>query len=196
MADPTGARTTNGVDKVAFPVLLGSVDDPDDGLIGFYLDGSDPFGTFHAVGPGSGGTEPARTIDTVAMSIADALTASTCLIDPRCPMHATTGYLPTQSMQIPTEMFRDAVARMAVTFLTAPILVARTSDPKPGSIALPRLLPGRQAGNWLFVDMAVDASGTQSHEATPVVALDTKQLFSKASYQLKDGWLSLQGFEE
>ena len=61
---------------------------------------------------------------------------------------------------------------------------------------MPRLLPGRQAGNWLFVDMAVDASGTQSHEATPVVALDTKQLFSKASYQLKDGWLSLQGFEE
>jgi hypothetical protein len=80
MADPTGARTTNGVDKVAFPVLLGSVDDPDDGLIGL-----------------------------------------TCLVDPRCPMHATTGYLPTQSMQIPTEMFRDAVARMAVTFLTAPI---------------------------------------------------------------------------
>jgi hypothetical protein len=194
MADPTGARTTNGLGKVAFPVLLGSVDDPDDGLIGFYLDGTDPFGTFHAVGPGSGSSVPARKIDTVAMSIADAPTALTCLIDPRCPMHATTGYLPTQSMQIPTEMFRDAVARMAVTFLTAPILVAHAS--KTGSIALPLPLPGRQAGNWSFVDMAVDASGTQIPEATPVVALDTKQVFGKASYQLKDGWLSLQGFEE
>jgi hypothetical protein len=61
---------------------------------------------------------------------------------------------------------------------------------------LPLPLPGRQPGNWSFVDMTVDASGTQSPEAMPVVALDTKQLFSKASYQLKDGWLSLQGFEE
>jgi hypothetical protein len=55
IADPTGARTTNGIDRVAFPVLLGGVDDPA-GLIGFYLDGADAPGTFYAARSRSGST--------------------------------------------------------------------------------------------------------------------------------------------
>jgi len=197
MADPTGARTTNGVDKVAFPVLLGSVDDPDDGLIGFYLDKSDPFGTFHAVGPGGGAAVPARKIDTVSVSIAEGPVAVTMLLDPRCHLHATTGYLPTQSMVIRTAMFRDAFARMAVTFLTAPVLVARQA---PGatddSIALPLPFSGLQQGDWTWVGVGADKTGKQTPNTASVVALDTGQVLANASYALRDGWLSLQDFED
>ncbi|MEN3347232.1 MAG: hypothetical protein V7632_867 [Bradyrhizobium sp.] len=44
--------------------------------------------------------------------------------------------------------------------------------------------------------MTVDGSGAQVPGSTPAVAIDPKQIFGNASYQLKDGWLSLKGFGE
>jgi hypothetical protein len=196
MNDPSGKRTTNGHGGVKFPVLLGSVDDPDDGLVGFYLDDTDRFGTFHAVGPGSGTDIPTRKIDTVAVDAANGAVTLTMLVDPRCQIHATTGYMPTQTIAIPAEMFRDAFARIAVTFLTAPVMLAAQG---PGAanptIALPLPLPGRQKGDWSWVSVTAETTGQVPH-STPAVALATGQIFNHSSYTLQDGWLSLQGFED
>jgi hypothetical protein len=60
-------RTTNGQEAVQFPVLVGSVEDPDDGLFGFYFDSS--FDTFHAIVPGGDSSIPTRTIGTVSVSV-------------------------------------------------------------------------------------------------------------------------------
>lgn len=117
----TTSRTTNGHDAVRFPVLVGSVEDADDGLLGFYLNSS--FDTFHSIVV-AGADIPTRTIGTVTVSVAGGPVELSMLIDPRCDIHATTGYMPTQSLRIPIEMFRAAFDNIAVTFLTAPILVA------------------------------------------------------------------------
>lgn len=193
----SASRTTNGHEAVNFPVLLGSVDDPDDGLVGFYLDASQsPFSTFYSVVPAQGSGIATRQIQTVNLSVAGSPIALTMIIDPRCHVHATTGYMPAQAVQIPPEMFRDAFAKMAVTFLTAPVL---TAVPPAGiahpPVALPLPLPGQQKGQWSWVSVVLEDNAQQA-TVSPTVALKPDQPFSQPSFNLQEGWLSLQDFEE
>ncbi|CAE6875710.1 hypothetical protein R69746_08764 [Paraburkholderia aspalathi] len=52
------------------------------------------------------------------------------LIDPRAPVHATTGILPTQSLSIPPDISAAAVSRLEMSFPIAPIL-------RPASLQMP-----------------------------------------------------------
>ena len=186
-----GSRTTNGHEHIEFPVLLGSAQDPDDGLAGFYVGPS--YDTFHTVVPKTYDGIPTRKIDTVTVSAAGDPVTVTMLIDPRCPVHATTGYMPVQSLQIPTETFRDAFAAMGVTFLTAPLLTAPAPD-TAGQVALPLPLPGVQRGGWSWVSVTV-AAGTRNSLTRDAVPLKARPPFGATASRLEDGWLLLQGAE-
>jgi hypothetical protein len=187
-------RTTNGHESVQFPVLVGSVDDPDDGLLGFYLGSA--FDTFHAVVPNGGGSIPTRKIDTVTVSVAGGPVVVSMLVDPRCDVHATTGYMPTQALRIPTAMFRDAFANIAVTFLTAPVLAAAQAKGSTPAMALPLPLPGQQGGDWSWLTVKGAHGGPrQVEEIKPVTPLKPGVPFGDPAYVLQDGWLSLKGFE-
>jgi hypothetical protein len=186
-----GSRTTNGHEHIEFPVLLGSAQDPDDGLAGFYVGPS--YDTFHTVVPKTYAGIPTRTIDTVTVSAAGAPVTVTMLIDPRCPVHATTGYMPVQSLQIPTETFRDAFAAMGVTFLTAPLLTGPAPD-TAGQVALPLPLPGVARGAWSWVSVTLTA-GTRNSLTRDAVPLKARPPFGATAYRLEDGWLLLQGAE-
>lgn len=186
-------RTTNRHEAVQFPILVGSVEDPDDGLVGFYLGSS--FDTFHAVVPG-GGSIPARKIDTVTVSVAGGPVTLSMIIDPRCDIHATTGYMPTQSLRIPTEMFRDAFKNIAVTFLTAPVLAAAQAEGATPSISLLLPLPGQQQGDWSWLTVKGAQGGPRKvEEVKPIVPLKPGVPFAEPRYELQEGWLSLKGFE-
>lgn len=195
-ASPQAARTTNGHEAVEFPVLVGSVEDPDDGLLGFYTGSS--YDTFYSVVTTQHAGLATRKIDTVKVSIAGGAATLTMIIDPRCHIHATTGYMPTQSLQVPTAMFRDAFAKLAVTFLTAPVLSAvapQTAD-TPMALLLP--LPGQQKGQWSWVTVRTkpDSSGARTPLIQPAVQATPGRPFSEPAYMLQEGWLSLSGFED
>ena len=191
----TTPRTTNGQEAVQFPVLVGSVEDPDDGLFGFYFDSS--FDTFHAIVPGGDNSIPTRTIGTVSVSVGGGPVVLSMLVDPRCDIHATTGYMPVQALRIPTEMFRDAFDNLAVTFLTAPVLAAAQAEDATPSIALPLPLPGQQDGDWSWLSVKGSDGGTRSvEEVKPVASLKPGVPFSDPRYELREGWLSLKGFEQ
>jgi hypothetical protein len=101
MDNPTGGRTTNGLEAVQFPVLLGSVSDPDDGLIGFYLDAAQsPFDTFYSVVAETGQGVANRQPQTVNVTVQGGPVMVTMVVDPRCAVHATTGYMPVQAVQV------------------------------------------------------------------------------------------------
>jgi hypothetical protein len=204
--NPTDGRTTNGHDAVQFPVLLGSVSDPDDGLIGFYLNAAqapfDTFDTFYSVVAETGQGVATRQPQTVSVSVQGGPVRVTMVVDPRCAVHATTGYMPVQAVQVPPEMFRDAFSRLAVTFLTSPVLnpvppknpLSTLHLPAPPML-LPLPLPGQQKGQWSWVSV-VGQDHQQTARQQPVKNLQQGQPFSNPSYQLYEGWLSLKGFEE
>lgn len=58
----------------------------------------------------------------IKQSLTSAPVETTMLVDPHGLIHATTGILPIQSVQIPAEFFTDALKNININFFTAPIL--------------------------------------------------------------------------
>ncbi|KUZ80128.1 hypothetical protein [Burkholderia ubonensis] len=142
------ADIDSGFSAVQYPVLLGDADNLDDGLIGFFLprghDDGYRFSTFFTGGalPGDDArvAQPQQT--TILLTPTPAFDAPEppplaqqslpllMLIDPRAPVHATTGILPTQSLLIPPDLAAAAVSRLEMSFPVAPIL-------RPASLRMP-----------------------------------------------------------
>jgi hypothetical protein len=189
-------RTTNRHEEVRYPVLLGNVNDPDDGLAGFYLDAAaDPYAVFYAVAGIGKGISP-RRVQTITFAPSQPPVTLTMLIDPRSEIHVTSGYAPAQVLSVPNEMFKAAFEKIAVTFLTAPVL---TMEPPPadrnGLVSLPLPLPGQQKGAWRWVRV-VNAGGRQSAIVAGAQNVELSQVLSNASIYVQEGWLSLGGFED
>jgi hypothetical protein len=189
-------RTTNAHEEIRYPVLLGNVNDPDDGLAGFYLDSAqDPYATFYAVAGVGKGISP-RRIQSITLAPSEAPATLTMLIDPRSEVHVTSGYAPSQSLSVPSEMFKAAFEKLSVTFLTAPVL---TMEPPPTDaksvVSLPLPLPGQQKGKWKWIRV-VNAKGQQSAILAQAQNVKPAQVLTNASVYLQEGWLSLGGFED
>jgi hypothetical protein len=63
-------------------------------------------------------------------------------------------------------------------------------------MALPIPLQGLQKGTWSWASVTADASGTQTPASAPVTPLGAGEDLTGAIRVLRDGWLSLSGFEE
>ena len=95
-----------------FPVRLGNLADIDDGLVGFFIDGQ---GTRESVQhllrpqrPGKECQDIARPgPDTITLTLNATPIALTFLMDPRAPIHATTGILPVETLAIPSDQYAD-----------------------------------------------------------------------------------------
>jgi hypothetical protein len=74
----------------------------------------------------------------------------TMLVDPRARVHATSGILPTKSINIPPDQYAPALQAIEVSFLSAPILTPRQTDPKHLVIDLP--LPQEAGYDWTWVE--------------------------------------------
>jgi hypothetical protein len=194
-------RTTNEHQSVLYPVVLGMANDPDDGLIGFYqgeTEGESRFGEFFVVtaGQASYGITPSD-VHTLQLKPSDPRRVLTMLVDPRAQVIVTTGYAPAQVRTLPPDAVKAAIEKIAVTFLTAPIL---TTDPPPDSadatLSLPLPLPGQQRGSWQWLRVADDAAGTQIAIAAGTETINSDEVLSSNSVYLQDGWLSLSHFPE
>jgi hypothetical protein len=193
--------TDNAFASVEFPVVLGDVDNLNDGLVGFFMPGQDgtyDLSTFYSEGADanadSGVIQP--TQDTILLTPTPKLddpepppfAAETLplliLLDPRAPIHATTGILPTEILQIPSDMAVAAMSTLEMSFLVAPIL-------KPaGSLALP--VPREPGYAVSFVKEDLNASNAPVWHTEPDIAAPTiNAVWSYTPQTLTEGWLRL-----
>lgn len=121
-------RETSRFTKVKFPIRIGEYHQLNDGLVGYWLEGSEfqIKGSFYASQSNSQAyrnivTHHSKPI-TVNRSIDDPPQYLTMLVDPRGIVHATSGILPTKAISIPSDHYRDALSKIELTFFSAPIL--------------------------------------------------------------------------
>jgi hypothetical protein len=194
-------RTTNDHERVAYPVVLGMADDPDDGLAGFYKgadSGQERFAEFFAIAladEDSPGIRP-RAVHTLQLTAAEPRQVLTMLVDPRAQVVVTTGYTPAQAQTLPSEAVKRAFEKIAVTFLCAPVLTREAPPVGPQqTVRLPLPLPGQQKGTWNWVRVALDAKGEPGAILAGAEAAPTDQVFSENRLHLQEGWLSLRGLD-
>lgn len=197
MQDPENPSWTDsdaGVSGVQFPVVLGDLDNLDDGLVGYFVGdpkGGYQLGTFFsdAAPPSAKGAVVQPTQQTLPLTptpASDTSPAATplrvlMLVDPRAPVHAVTGLLPTQSLLVPPYLASAAMSTLEISIEVAPVLrasggLAMPTPSEPGfELALLEQLgaPGRKL--WYTVP-----------EIAPAVA---NAMWSYTPQSLTEGWL-------
>lgn len=192
--------TDNGLEQVQFPVMLGDADRLDDGLIGFYLTdqaGSFDLATFYSQGaaPGSPGGVVAPTEETLTLTLtpkaddsdpphlADETTLVLMLVDPRAPVHAVTGILPTEALEVPSDVASAALSSLEVYFLAAPVL-------RPASeLAMP--VPAAPGFGISFVEQYLE-QGSPAWVTIPDISAATEGAVWRYTPQsLTEGWIRI-----
>ncbi|RVX45798.1 hypothetical protein EDD27_8620 [Nonomuraea polychroma] len=154
-------RDSNRFTQVRFPVRIGAHGQLNDGLVGLWPDESAPL-FLVTEDPGltfSIGMPPRRL---------------TLLVDPRAPVHVTSGILPTKSISIPPEHYRPVMDNLRLSFFAAPVLA------DGDRLDLP--LPQKPGERWFWRDGA----GTPGRPLTEAPA-DTS---FPALPTLREGWLT------
>lgn len=187
-ADPP----TDGFDAVSFNVRLGDLVNHADGLVGYYIE--------------TAGSEPAAATYAHANFHAEDKTASlhlslqpddvrvvTMLVDPRAPVHATSGILPVKSIELPPDQYQPALQRMAFTFLVNPLLSVGDLT----TIALPRPRETDNPWHWIAHNLTADEGAGDTARWLRVEqpgTVDATAHLSQVPPAAREGWLQLQPF--
>lgn len=167
---------------VRFPVRLGDLANIDEGLVGYLVDaaGAEPYGTFYSpAAPAEGKHGVVRPEpDTVVLTLNATPIAVTMLIDPRAPVHATTGILPVARLLVPPDRYADSLRNVAVTFFTHPVLQM------PRGLIVP--LPHEAGHDWSWV-----APGNVPPVPLRANAADETAVFGYTPQTLLEGWVRL-----
>jgi hypothetical protein len=177
------ARTCAGLSQVQIPVRLGELTDIDDGLVAFLPEASGsptaPYSVvYSATAPPSGPhgvVQPGP--DVIELTLNGPALTFTALVDPRAPVHVSTGVLPTIAMQIPPDQYLNAMQQLAVTFATRSVLRDQFG------LRLP--LPAEAGFSWAWV-----SRGAAPAELSPASAPDVPA-YGYSPQQLLEGWLDL-----
>ncbi len=177
---PPYTRTKDGYENVQFPIRLGEQKQLDDGLVGYWVNhtnGSFVNDTFFAntIGDNHQGITHNNLIQ---KSLQEAPNYLTMLMDPRAILHATTGILPVKTIQIPAQHYTQALKKIEVDFLTAPIVSAESDV----SITTP--LEKNKAWQW------IKKTGNDQTEEEKITSFDENGTFTKQ--KIKEGWLKLK----
>ena len=158
---PPPARNTFDFEHVQVPLRLGEFRRLNDGLAGYWLEGADgqyADNIFYApqtapipgIGPRIKTRHQANSEDRdetdflVSLSPMDSAPRTfSLLLDPRAPIHATTGVLPVHALYIPPIHYVKALQRMEIAFLTAPVLAPE--------VGMELSLPSEPGFDWTWV---------------------------------------------
>ncbi|MEM7372887.1 MAG: hypothetical protein AAF587_29970 [Bacteroidota bacterium] len=131
-------RQTYGFTEVTVPVRIGDYHKLNDGLVGYWMGDIDPAtDTYYAAE--SSNSAP----HLLQLSLDHPAQTLTCLLDPQGELHAVCGMLPSKQISLPADMYQEALQKMEVDFLTAPII-----SPK-NSLDIP--LPEEVGYTWSFL---------------------------------------------
>jgi len=176
------AHTSAALGGVEFAITVGAHTDLDDGLVAYLPEGEEPsrYGIVYSTAAPEH-ADPALQRpgpETVTFSLNATQAIFTALIDPRAPIHLTSGILPTTSLQIPPEQYARAMQQLGITFTTRPVLQDQLG------LRLP--LPTEPGYRWAWV-----APG-----ATPIPLPPTTQpetpVYGHGPQTLAEGWLLLE----
>ncbi|RCG31572.1 hypothetical protein DQ384_08340 [Sphaerisporangium album] len=183
------SRESNDFPLVRFPVRIGDRLRLNDGLIGFWTeDGAEdgtPDGALDGTAGGAkddaeDGSELRLVSGDPQLELALDLPPRrlTMLVDPRAPVHLTSGILPCKALRIPPDHYRAVLADLRPSFFAAPML---TDADRPGALPVPAE-PGR---SWTWRQLT-PAGWT----AVPVTEARPDSAFP-ARPTLREGWLTL-----
>jgi hypothetical protein len=175
--------------SVQFPVRIGTVPNLDDGLVGYWIEGSGskPYETFYSFAApeaGRNGVEQPQP-KTVQLTLNAAPITLTMLVDPRADVHATTGVLPVEQLQIPPDQYSEAMGNLAMTFFTNPVLCKNPGDDDPArGLIIP--LPSESGWAWEWI-----SPGTEIPRPLKENAANDFASYSYSPQLLLEGWLKL-----
>jgi hypothetical protein len=175
------ARTSAALEGVRFAVRLGDLTNIDDGLVAFLpeTDGPEPYSTvYSSAAPKDGAHDVRQPVPTtVQMTLNAAPRTFTTIVDPRAPIHVTTGVLPVATLLIPPDQYLRAMQQLAVTFTTRPVLRDQLS------LRLP--LPVEAGYHWGWI-----APGEAPVPLSTAQAPDVP-IYGHGPQRLLEGWLDL-----
>ncbi len=173
------AGASAALGDVRFAITVGDHSDLDDGLVALLPESSEPDPYTVVLSSAAIGTDPAlKPLGPVDASLAATQQLFTALIDPRAPIHLTSGVLPTQALQIPPGQYIGALQSLGVTFTTRPVL----SD----ELGLHLPLPAEPGYLWSWV-----APGRPAQLLSPTTQPESP-VYGHGPQTLTDGWLLLQ----
>jgi hypothetical protein len=168
---------------VKFPMRLGDLANLDDGLIGYLMEGTgqNPYTgqTFYApAAPGGITGIQAPTDTTIQLNLNATPIPITMLVDPRAPVHATTGVLGVNELSIPTDQYSQTMGSLAVNFVTRPMLQMAQG------LAVP--LPQESGYAWSWI-----TPGASSTTPLKSNAVDQSAAYGYTPQTIQEGWLQL-----
>ncbi|AMR33477.1 hypothetical protein A0256_19650 [Mucilaginibacter sp. PAMC 26640] len=192
-------RTDNKFTDVRFPVILGDMNQINDGLIGYFLDKDNAFdfSTFYTEGAPatntSGVIRPAE--NTIELAVSPKPDSAKpydsqanaefvlMLFDPRATIHASTGILPTKSIDIPSELYADTLGILEMTFLTTPVLKGVTGFNMP--------LPEEEGYQWSWVEETFINDEPAWAINPDVKYIEGQAIGDYTPQTIREGWLRL-----
>jgi hypothetical protein len=179
----------SGITNLKIPVRVGTAELQkngtkipyfDDGLAGYFMPGewdmlytpadvADTPGITSVSDPGS---------HPLSLSPDGSAATLTLLMDPRAGVHATTGILPVQSVNIPSDQYENILNQLEITFLSTPLVAAQDPPVIP--------LPSEQGFDWFWVEIGKDNVPLQPSQG------NTDAVFPQHPLHLVDGWLKLK----
>ncbi len=151
----TGKKFTQGYEDVKIPIRLGDYQQLNDGIIGYWKDGSDLKSIdledkFYAPISKRYEEEQSEIITSfdeidieIQQSLNDEPQYVTLLFDPRGSLNVTTGVTPVKTIDIPNQLFKDTLRKMQATFLMSPVLTEKDK------VQLPTMDSDLFGWNWL-----------------------------------------------
>jgi hypothetical protein len=190
--------------KYKFPVRLGDLGYRQDGLIGYFLNGDySHFNSIHTPEPEAGDPPPSGYLKQIAVgNYIDLGFAAkgpgtpatlTMIMDPRGSVHSQCGILPVKEVSLLSDWVDSALAKIAVTFRTGPMLVSTDQIiPKGQTEPITALLltsPAEQNGTWSWVE----SDGKGHWPETALTPVDGTANFPATPPTLREGLLKLTG---
>lgn len=176
----TGEHVTGGFEHVRLPVMLGSTELLDDGVVGYYI--NDDYQEIQSVyvpeQPASAGYVGQRRPDPALGDSHGALL--TMVVTPHGTIHAVTGLLPVLELTVPASLTTPALRRMSVTLRIGPVV-----GDGAGTV-LPLPAAADSAWSWLQYTDVVQPAGEY-----PVEAADATAHLADAAPVVREGWLKL-----
>ena len=199
-------RNTAGIDGINVPVTVGNDEYLNDGLIGYFLNGD--FSTFYVVNNAinnaisnatkketpivlNGVTLTSAAANTVQLSLSSPSVTLTLVMDPRVPVHATTGVLPEQAISIPPDQYRKAIDSLKIYFTVTPVLLGSELNSSGDSeINYQFPLPAENGYSWSWVQ-----PGLPNNVALQPYAANDNAKWDSYPLQVQDGWLQMSESE-
>lgn len=142
------SQSTQSYETVQIPVRLGDYQQLNDGLIGFWEDGDNQYmdvqSDFYSPATGIYSSNNQQTSATALpeyftstfleddvqstayqLSLNDNPQYFTMLFDPRAQLNISTGILPVKTIKIPSDLYKDSLEKIRVTFIMSPILTPK-----------------------------------------------------------------------